>query len=710
MKICVVGKYPPIEGGVSTHTYWLVRGLAERGHHVHVVTNADEVEDTYRLTLDAADGDWYQPEFVQSGGRVRVYNTQPFSERSMSHIPSANPFVSKLASVATDIVRRHVCDVIVAYYYEPYAVAGWLASTWTGCPLIIKHAGSDLDRLFRVPDLATTYKEVLRSAHLVMTQPGLMARFIGLGVDERRLSPDIPFAIAKAVFSSDAGPIELDRLAIRAQSPCDPTPRGGSGASQAVIGTYGKIGISKGTFDLIAALGTLARKDIDFRFAAMIGSAQSRHITAAIQRSGIEDRTDVLPMVPNWRVPGFLRACTAVCFLERDFPVAIHGPIIPREVFACGTCLVLSGEIASKQKYRDRLDSGKNVLVVDDPRDHAALAATLRSVIMAPTWARAIGEQGEQLSHSLEDYQAFLTGWDDVLARCVNAARLASPTTARPQPEIAIGMGFESVIPNLVAFLRRSCPSMVETFVPSSAARTRFEAAIEFCDFAANHSDLRGFGAELPKLLAVLTYAKMRLTAAYDSRPEAAVFAVGDCLHGSRVSRESAWTLRPIRGNSLRMAEFDYDLSALSILPAIAGYQPAEEDGTDLAALERTPTVVLFHQSANLIPCELRIDEATRELVNRCDGTLTTAGLIDEMYGYFGAERSEFRGEVATKVCNALDYLYQKGVLVFGEYRDGWGWIGGARDKIELAAQRPVARSEWSHPEQQSSGSSRHPA
>jgi hypothetical protein len=45
MRICFIGKYPPIQGGVSAQTYWAVRGLAERGHEVCVVTNADEVED-----------------------------------------------------------------------------------------------------------------------------------------------------------------------------------------------------------------------------------------------------------------------------------------------------------------------------------------------------------------------------------------------------------------------------------------------------------------------------------------------------------------------------------------------------------------------------------------------------------------------------------------------------------------------------------------
>jgi hypothetical protein len=29
LRICIVGKYPPIEGGVSVSTYWLAYGLPE---------------------------------------------------------------------------------------------------------------------------------------------------------------------------------------------------------------------------------------------------------------------------------------------------------------------------------------------------------------------------------------------------------------------------------------------------------------------------------------------------------------------------------------------------------------------------------------------------------------------------------------------------------------------------------------------------------
>ena len=44
----MIGKYPPIEGGVSARVYWLAKALGERGHEVHIVTNAQEVESEYK--------------------------------------------------------------------------------------------------------------------------------------------------------------------------------------------------------------------------------------------------------------------------------------------------------------------------------------------------------------------------------------------------------------------------------------------------------------------------------------------------------------------------------------------------------------------------------------------------------------------------------------------------------------------------------------
>ncbi len=68
IKACFIIKYPPIQGGVSRHGYWLAREMAERGNQIFVVTNANEVEDDYRIHLDDEDREWYEVAFEDSGG------------------------------------------------------------------------------------------------------------------------------------------------------------------------------------------------------------------------------------------------------------------------------------------------------------------------------------------------------------------------------------------------------------------------------------------------------------------------------------------------------------------------------------------------------------------------------------------------------------------------------------------------------------------
>ena len=53
MKICFISKYPPIEGGVSARVYWLTKSLGEKGHEVHIVTNAQERSEEHTSELQS---------------------------------------------------------------------------------------------------------------------------------------------------------------------------------------------------------------------------------------------------------------------------------------------------------------------------------------------------------------------------------------------------------------------------------------------------------------------------------------------------------------------------------------------------------------------------------------------------------------------------------------------------------------------------------
>jgi hypothetical protein len=102
MRICIISKFPPIQGGVSMRTYWSAHGLAALGHEVHVVTNAKEAVSPFRMLMGAED--WKRCAAAQDRGSVTVHWTDP-ADRSQSYTPMASPFVSKLAAVAAGAFR-----------------------------------------------------------------------------------------------------------------------------------------------------------------------------------------------------------------------------------------------------------------------------------------------------------------------------------------------------------------------------------------------------------------------------------------------------------------------------------------------------------------------------------------------------------------------------------------------------------------------------
>jgi glycosyltransferase involved in cell wall biosynthesis len=621
VRICFVGKYPPIQGGVSTQNYWMARGLAERGHEVCVVTNASEVEDGFRIRLDEQDAEYLAPAFPNSGGAVRVLEPERYGAR-MAYLPRGNPFVTKLAGLATDAIRAYDAEIVVSAYFEPYGMAAHLAAEWTGRPVLLKHAGSDLDRLMRVPELATAYREILRRATGVITRPHLVSRFLGMGLARERILMAPPSELP-AEFSPQAVPMStVDILRSAYPPPGAPSPEASFDPRLPTIGMYGKPGESKGTFDLIAAAGAVRRSGLDFNLLLMCGSALLEPVREAAREAGLAARTLLLPFVPHWRVPAFIRACTAVAFLERDFPVVIHRPAVPREVLACGTCLIVSEEIRAKQRDSSSLVDGENILLVPDPKDHAALADRLRRVVEAPAEAHAIGARGSLLALPDTGQRTFIDAWEELLRAAVGGgATVAGGASGTP-----------------------TVADVVDTRLPW--VRTLLGEAYEFvlADFTDAHTDAHA-GAAARTDPAALTEdlsvylcdshdpvvhdaARYQLARCWAGREDTVRNVGGDQrrpilngLGGLRPTPETMADRYPLRCVPLRCERFDYDVTPLFCEVGAVGPGVKRE-------LAAGPVLMCFARLPNLSPVELRLNVATLALIEHCDGSRTAAEIV----------------------------------------------------------------------------------
>jgi len=383
MKICLVSKYPPIEGGVSSKNYWFSKALGKMGHKIFVVTNAWEVEDEYREIFKSSDLDLYQPK------NVKLFNTDPLS--NPGHIPYSKTYVEKISSLAIDVVEEYDVDLIDSKYLVPYGVAGYLASHFTKKPMILRHAGSDMGRLLYSPYLKTLLVKIIKNASKIVTQFP-REEFTKFSVPEDRIINFFQSFVDTEEFSpSKAGSLK----------------EYGMDESLATLTFVGKPSRYRGINNL---LNSCSQIKSGFNLLLVIGKSGGDYdfIRKKVDDMGIGGRTKIIDFLPPWRMPKILSSSTAVICPENNFPIHAHSPIIPRETMACGTCPVISRELFDKNLWMGIKD-GVDVVVVD-PLDRKQFSKKLNEIVSNPEKAWKIGDNARKISEKKGEFKKYVSG------------------------------------------------------------------------------------------------------------------------------------------------------------------------------------------------------------------------------------------------------------------------------------------------------------
>ena len=156
MNICIISKYPPIQGGVSASTFWLARGLAERGQQVHVVTNANCVEKEYFI----------DDKISEISPNLFVHFVLPDIPW---HIPYSELYMPRLLDKALEVIEKFQIDIIDTNYLIPYGIVGYLVSNIKGIPYIIRHGGSDLAKFLHQNIFKHPLRNVIKNAAVIFT-------------------------------------------------------------------------------------------------------------------------------------------------------------------------------------------------------------------------------------------------------------------------------------------------------------------------------------------------------------------------------------------------------------------------------------------------------------------------------------------------------------------------------------------------------------
>lgn len=389
MKICLLSKYPPIEGGVSSQAYWLAKALGEKGHEVHIVTNAEEVEGEYCEQIADSDKQSYSPK------NVHVHSTEPTAAANPMHIPASKAYTERLASLALEVIEEHDIDVIDSWYLLPYGVSAFIAKTLTGKPWVLRHAGSDIGRLFASPSYQVLFKSLFEQADKIVTYSDSRDFFVSLGIPERKLVTVSKVNVNPVEFHPDVDSLNLLQYSARLSD------------GRPIITYIGKIPFlweSKGIGELIEA-ATEIEEDFVLLFCA--NGTGKENFLEFVRKRNMEHRIIFIDFLPPWRIPGLIKASTCVVVPERDFPVSNHLPNLPLEVIAVGKCLILSTELHKKGPYSKLIDN-KSALIVN-PKDINLFKKALEKVIQNPFRAEEIGSQSHNVFQAFSDFDRYIT-------------------------------------------------------------------------------------------------------------------------------------------------------------------------------------------------------------------------------------------------------------------------------------------------------------
>ena len=158
-RIAFLGKYYPIEGGNAAGNYWLARGLAKRGHEVHIITDAWEAAGSYQIMKESEPEDNLPNFFVH-----RPEHEIPW------HIPEYDEQPLSLLDLTLDVIGKHSIEILDTGYLAPYGMVGHVAHRITGVKHVLRHGVSDVEDFLKKGLLNTLLRGTIKSADAMVTE------------------------------------------------------------------------------------------------------------------------------------------------------------------------------------------------------------------------------------------------------------------------------------------------------------------------------------------------------------------------------------------------------------------------------------------------------------------------------------------------------------------------------------------------------------
>lgn len=336
-SIAFLSKFPPLEGGIAAKTFWLARGLAQRGHKVHIITHPVSAGREYsiqgaeNIPLETANLQIHRPPIEL-----------PW------HLPEDNEYSLALLDLTVEVIRKHRIQILDSGYLVPYGILANLAKRITGVPYVIRHGGSDLEKFVKSNLLPNVIREAITGADVVITDEVNQVLFESM---PSRLVCHPPYVADEQVFT--------------ARSPSQPQWR------LAAIGKINHYWQHKGLDHILEIM-----RELSPQFEClMVG--QGKGISDFQRQVDIEANSKIKwrPFVPPWEMPGLLRSLDAVFIFETFLPHPVFSNLALEAL--CTGIGIVTDRADFLETYSDVVNIGPRQVLAVSPKDYLQSAKAI---------------------------------------------------------------------------------------------------------------------------------------------------------------------------------------------------------------------------------------------------------------------------------------------------------------------------------------------
>lgn len=321
MKILMIGKYPPMQGGISTKTYWLYKEIEKDGVEFWIIT----LDNSHYSTNE------------HNSAKVTVVK----DKQVPWHIPETSLVDDRLLNAALKATNDFTPDLIETNYLWPFCKDALFIAQTLNKPLLIRHAGSDILKFYNDQEFRDIMSIYFDQAAAIVSNISSIDLLKDICNDTGKIRCMPRYIPNPDIFKSEKPDKQYDIL------------------------FAGKINYNWHLKGLKLLLELIKQKELKALF--LIGGKYKDDIYKQITEKKLESRIKLNGFVKPDKMPAIYNACKFVWCWEEEGVIEDFSNIIWEALF-CNTPCLINSNVSKKMKNEGITGDFSNLLHAADAK------------------------------------------------------------------------------------------------------------------------------------------------------------------------------------------------------------------------------------------------------------------------------------------------------------------------------------------------------